>query len=157
MLSSYLQWFSDLSNNVEDACLIAIHRKPSSNDNVSPNGEMSSINGVTVPEEVIRQLRSMLTTPLCWLTQNELQEAVNGYIADGNVFDDPEGYSILDMIEKTSEEMDNASGAMAFYERYQNLKVRPLHVSQQTHEERLLYELMENNASMPCHGTQMPH
>lgn len=62
------------------------------------------VNGVNVPLHVIEQLRQAGISAVSWLTQGELQDAVQATKYDGRLIDDDKGMSFRDKLTLTAEE-----------------------------------------------------
>ena len=64
---------------------------------------------IALPREVIRQLKLLLDVPIERLTPWQVHAAHVGYISDGEVFDDPNGYSFEDMLILEREELEKSA------------------------------------------------
>jgi hypothetical protein len=129
-VTQYLEWVSNLCTPLADAPSSPhLQADPHDSEAHGARPPQPRINGVEMPEEVIRQIREALGigTPLCWLTQDELREAVNSYRGDGRVFDDVNGEDFYDMLEISQQEALVASGCAPpeRHDRYRILTVRP--------------------------------
>jgi len=71
-----------------------------------------SINGVTIPQNVIDQLRR-LGVALSWYTPGELQAAVNSCAVDCTLIDDPDGINFMDDLSLTEDKIEADAGEIS--------------------------------------------
>lgn len=85
-------------------------------------------NGIAIPDEVLRQLKMLTSTPISRLTRAELEDAVIGFEGDAQIAEDPNGFTLRDKMRLTwDEEAAKLSQNWAGYDYW------PTHTQQYTH------------------------
>lgn len=120
LLQNAYQRLSDTLDEARTVCAFVLHgagpphAKPYAFDAYSFHNSDIIVNGVTLPQRVVDELRR-LGISLSWYSASELEDAIAACAIDGELIDDDEGINFRDMLHRTDREKEEDESNRHFY------------------------------------------